>query len=147
MKGRKPDLKNVIPLKGGPAPKAVPAALDFMTDEARRVWDELAPALVAKDRLAPEYRYQFAAYCEQVARFIEAIACVAIEGTYYSVKTRNGLQQKKTAAFSIQLESVGMMNRLSALFGLSPVDEARLGISGQGDLFAAMMDQLRNGTD
>jgi len=40
------------------------------------------------------------------------------------------------------------MRRDSALFGLSPVDDARLkGGGSQGDLFAEVMNQLKNGTD
>lgn len=144
MKGRKPDLQNVIPMKGGPVvSRPVPDAPDFMTDEARRVWDELAGLLVSKDRLQPHYTYQFAAYCESVANFIAATACIALEGTYYETETRNGRQQKKTASWGIQQEAIATMTRVSALFGLSPVDEARLRVTGQGDLFDDVMRQLR----
>ena len=148
MKGRKPNLPpNVIPMKGdGPITKPVPEAPEFMRDEARKVWDELAGELVAKDRLQPLYVYSFATYCESVASFIEATACLAMEGYYFETQTRNGRQQKKRAMWGVQQEAISAMTRLSALFGLSPVDEARLKGGGQGDLFEDVMRQLRDGT-
>ncbi|MDR7125511.1 P27 family phage terminase small subunit [Pseudotabrizicola sp. 4114] len=145
MKGAKPDLRNVIPMKGDVAPRPVPDAPEFMSDTARKVWDELAGVLVGKGRLEPSYVYQFAAYCESVANFIETTACLAIEGKYYETKTRNGLQQKKTASWGQQQEAMSAMARGAALFGLSPVDEARLKVTGQGDLFDDLMKQLKNG--
>lgn len=147
-KGRKPDLQNVVPMKqGGAVPRSVPDAPDFMSDIGRKVWDELAGFLVARGRLEPHFSYQFAAYCEATAAFIQTTACLAMEGFYYEAQTRNGKQQKKTASWSQQQESIAAMSRLSALFGLSPVDEARLKVTGQGDLFDDLLKQLKNGTD
>lgn len=148
MKGRKPNLPpNVIPMKGDARiGKPVPDAPEFMREEARRVWDELAGELVAKDRLQPLYLYSFASYCESVASFIEATACLAMDGYYFETMTRNGRQQKKVAMWGIQQEAIATMTRLSALFGLSPVDEARLKGGGQGDLFDDIMQQLKHGT-
>ncbi|MEL7167519.1 MAG: P27 family phage terminase small subunit [Pseudomonadota bacterium] len=148
MKGRKPSLDNVVPMKDGDdiAPKPVPPAPEFLSDEARRVWDEMAADLVAQDRLLPRYEYQFAAYCEAVSNFIAATHSIAVEGMYYETKTRNGIQQKKRAPFGIQQESMAQMSRLGALFGLSPVDDRRLGAGAQGDLFDEVLKQI-NGTD
>ncbi len=50
MKGRKPDLQNVIPMKGS-IQKETPVAPDFLDDLARDVWDELVPELVKKARM------------------------------------------------------------------------------------------------
>lgn len=145
MRGKKPNLNNVVPMKGD-IQKHVPEPPEYMSDEARKVWDELAPELVKKDRLEPLYAYQFASYCECVSNFISATACLALEGLYYETKTRNGVQQKKRAAWGIQQEAMAGMRRDSALFGLSPVDATRLTSGGQGDLFDEVMKQL-NGTD
>lgn len=145
MKGKKPNLQNVVPMKGE-MQRHVPAAPEFLDDEARKVWDELAPELVRKERLEPLYAYQFASYCACVANFLAATACLALEGLYYETKTRNGVQQKKRAAWGIQQEAMAGMRRDSALFGLSPVDASRLTAEGQGDLFDEVMKQL-NGTD
>lgn len=145
MKGRKPNLQNVVPMKGDMA-RHVPEAPLFLRDEARRVWEELAPVVAGKDRLLPEYIYQFASYCENVHSFIEATTVLALEGTFYEVKTRNGLQKKRNPAAVHQSEAMNAMRRDSALFGMSPVDAARLEVGAQGDLFDQVMNQL-NGTD
>lgn len=144
MKGAKPKAENVIPMKGA-ARRAVPDAPDFLCDEGRDVWEQLAPLMIAKDRLEPHFEFQFAAYCEAVAAFIRASHCRAMDGDSYSVKTRNGLQQKKTAAVGLQVQAMADMNRLSALFGLTPVDERRLSSSGQGDLFKDLLKQINGG--
>lgn len=146
MKGRMPNLQNVVPFRGDDIDRSSPEAPDWMTDQARQVWAELAGLLVAKDRLRPEYVYQFAGYCESVANFYNATASLAVEGYFFETKTRNGLQQKKRAMWGIQQEALGAMTRLSALFGLSPVDDSRLKTGGQGDLFDSLMDQLKNGS-
>ncbi len=145
MKGKKPSLENVVPMKADLA-KPVPVAPDFLGNTARDVWDELAPALVAKDRLDPLYQYQFGCYCENVAAFIAATNDLALHGYYYETKTRNGEQQKKRAAWGQQQEAMNQMRRDAALFGLSPVDDTRLSGGGQGDLFDDMMAQLKGGS-
>jgi P27 family predicted phage terminase small subunit len=126
----------------GDIQKNVPDAPEYMTDIGRRVWGQLAAGLVAKDRLEPHYVPMFAAYCESVSNFIDATHCLAMEGLYYETQTRNGKQQKKTAPWGLQQEAMGQMQRLGALFGMSPVDERRLGTGGQGDLFAEVLAVL-----
>jgi P27 family predicted phage terminase small subunit len=131
MKGAKPTVNNVIPMMGD-IQKNVPDAPEYMTDNGRKVWGQLAAGLVAKDRLEPHYVPMFAAYCESVSNFIDATHCLAMEGK----------QQKKTAPWGLQQEAMGQMQRLGALFGMSPVDERRLGAGSQGDLFADVLAVL-----
>lgn len=142
MKGRKPDLRNVVPMKSDTV-RAAPPAPDFLCDTGRAVWDELAPMLVQKDRLDPLFQYQFASYCASVASFIAATNDLALHGHWYETKTRNGIQQKKRASWGQQVEAMNHMRRDAALFGLSPVDDARLSGGGQGDLFADVLAQLK----
>ncbi|WP_322889318.1 MULTISPECIES: P27 family phage terminase small subunit [unclassified Yoonia] len=146
MKGRKPQPSNVIPMKGA-APRHAPEAPEFLSEQGRKVWEELAPVMVMKDRLEPHHVYQFAAYCESVSNFIAATHALACEGMYYDTITRNGKQQKITAASRLQEGAMATMRQNGALFGLSPVDDARLKSGAQGDLFADVLDQLKNGTD
>ena len=96
MKGRKPSMENVVPMREE-MPKPVPAPHDLMSDAAKEVWERLAPELVKFDRLKPHFEDIFAAYCESVADVIELSSNIALEGRTYSVQTRNGMQQKKTA--------------------------------------------------
>ncbi|MCG7623197.1 phage terminase small subunit P27 family [Epibacterium sp. Ofav1-8] len=146
MKGRKPNLENVIPMKGD-MPKEVPAAPDWMDEIARDVWDELVPELVKKERMELLFKYQFSSYCVAVANFITSTNTVAMEGQFYDTgKGRNGNQKRHHPALKLQEASAATMRRDAALFGLSPVDEARLGAGSQGDLFDEVMKQL-NGTD
>jgi len=144
MKGAKPDLGNVIPMKGD-AGDPVPDPLDFMTELGKEVWGDLAPELARMGRLKIHFRHQFASYCEACANFIRATNEIELHGVWYETKTRNGTQQKKSAAWTTQQESMNQMRRDSALFGLSPVDEARIGAGGQGDLFDELMAQLKGG--
>lgn len=146
MRGSKPTLDNVIPMKGDMATRHIPEPLPHMAGRAVEVWKELAPLLVAKDRLDPLYLFQFASYCEAVANFIDATFSLSMDGLYYEVQTRNGKQQKATAAFRAQQEAMNQMRRDSALFGLSPVDAARISAGSQGDLFDDIMRKI-DGTD
>jgi P27 family predicted phage terminase small subunit len=146
MKGRKPDLQNVIPMKGD-IQKEIPTAPDFLDDIARDVWDELVPELVKKERMELLYKYQFASYCAAVSNFITSTNTVAMEGQFYDTgEGRNGNQKRKHPALTLQETAMTAMRRDAALFGLSPVDAARLGDGGQGDLFDQVMAQL-NGTN
>lgn len=144
MKGRKPNMDNVVPMREE-MPKPVPAAHDLMSEPAKAVWERLAPELVKFDRLKPHFEDIFAAYCESVADVIELTSNIALEGRTYAVKTRNGMQQKKTANWQARQDALANMRQLGALFGMTPVDEARLSTGAQGDLFDDLLRQLRGG--
>lgn len=96
MKGSKPKVDNVIPMKGD-GQRPVPDAPEFMSTEGREVWGRLAPVMMVKNRLEPHYEDLFAAYCEAVADFIRHTGDLAMMGSYYQTKTRNGVQEKKRA--------------------------------------------------
>ena len=78
-----------------------------------------------------------------MADVIELSSNIALEGRTYSVMTRNGLQQKKTANWQARQDALANLRQLGALFGMTPVDEARLSSGGQGDLFDDLLRQLR----
>ena len=144
MQGRKPELGNVIPMKAEFAlERPVPPAPEFMSDEGRRVWDDLAPHLVKLDRLKPIYELQFAAYCESAADFIRFTGEIAAFGSWFVTETRNGKQEKKRATWGQRNDALSNMQRLATVFGLTPVDERRLDSGGQGDLFADLMAELK----
>ena len=146
MKGRKPNLQNVVPMKGD-IQKEIPAAPDFLCDIGRDVWDELAPELAKRGRLELLYKYQFGSYCAAVANFISSTDTLAMEGLFYETgKGRNGNQRRRHPALTLQENSTSIMRRDSALFGLSPVDASRRDTGVQGDFLKNVLDQL-NGTD
>ncbi len=141
MKGAKPKMDNVVPMKGD-AVLHIPEAPEFMSEEGRAAWERVAPELVRKARLAPEWTDMFAAYCEACGDFIRYTGEIAAFGSWYEVETRNGLQQKKRATTGLRQDAIANMTRIGALFGLSPVDEQRMKTVGQGDLFRELMDQI-----
>jgi len=145
MKGAKPQISNVVPMKGD-MPKPVPEPHELMSETAKRVWQELAPEMVRLNRLEPRHEHMFAAYCETVADVVELTSNIAINGRTYEVKTRNGLQQKKTADWQARQDALATMTRIGALFGMSPVDDNRLAMGGQGDLFDQLLSKVY-GTD
>lgn len=149
MKGAKPKLSVVIPMKGEAtdqnAEALAPIPPSELSDRGLAAWDRLAPLMIKKGRLEPHFYDMFAAYCEAVADVIELSIEVALSGRTYEVQTRNGLQQKKTAAWQTRQDALATMKQFGALFGLSPVDEARLGSAEQGDLFAEMARVINGG--
>lgn len=144
MKGAKPSLQNVIPMKGDMV-RPAPDAPDHLQPEDREVWERLAPILVNKGRLEPEYEDSFAAFCIMAGQVFRSASDIAILGTYYEAETRNGIQQKHRAAWVQLQQAIAVMNQLSARFGLTPVDDARLKGGGQGDLFDDLMRKLDGG--
>ncbi len=133
MKGPKPTLQLVTPMKGD-APRDVPQPPAFLSEEGRAVWDRLAPVMVRKDRLELHFHDLFAAYCESAADFMQFTIDLVADGYSYVSETRNGRQEKKRAAWGQRQEALQNMQRIGALFGLSPVDEQRISSGGQGDL-------------
>lgn len=134
MKGAKPGLGNVIPMKGD-MPFHVPAAPDFMSDEGREVWGRLAPIMAQKSRLEPQHVDLFGAYCEACADFIRFTGDIAAFGSWFETEGRHGKQEKRRVVWTQRNDALATMQRISALFGMSPVDERRLDGGGQGDLF------------
>lgn len=145
MKGQTPKLGNVIPMRGD-VQKPVPPAPDLLSEGAKKVWDRLAPEMVRKERLEPIYEDIFAQFCEAANDVIELSSIIAMDGRTYTVETRNGLQQKKTAAWQARLDALATLKALGGLFGMSPVDDKRLANPGQADLFENVAAML-NGTD
>lgn len=142
MKGAKPNLKNVVPMKGDEVQTA-PDAPDHLSEHGEMVWNRLAQLMVSKKRLEPHFHDLFAAYCESCADYIRFTIEIADYGSFYESLGRNGKQEKHRAAWKQRQESLASMQRLSALFGMSPVDEARIATGGQGDFLAALQAAMR----
>ncbi|SOC11410.1 P27 family predicted phage terminase small subunit [Rhodobacter sp. JA431] len=138
MRGAKGKLSVVTPMKGDD--EAVPPPLDFMSPDARDVWARLAPQLVKLKRLEPHFHELFASYCEEVAVYIAMTKDIGAHGvTYETGQGRNGNQKRTRPEVHLRKSTLESMIRLGALFGLSPVDEKRLGNANQGDLFEDLM--------
>ncbi|MCW2304865.1 hypothetical protein M2324_003279 [Rhodovulum sulfidophilum] len=85
MRGQKPKLDNVVPMKADQT-VPVPEAPDWMSAEGRDAWERLAPELAAKRRLDPTYHDPFAIYCEAVADVIRFTGDIAAFGSWYEVE-------------------------------------------------------------
>ncbi|MBL4808212.1 MAG: P27 family phage terminase small subunit [Rhodobacteraceae bacterium] len=143
MKGRKPNNVTKLPFKGDMEGVAVPDPAPDMSEDAAKVWREIAPILIRQSRLLPQYRPMFRVWCEAFSDYLKFTYAVHTDGDYYTVKTRNGDQMKKHAAASLRQDAIANMSRVGALFGLSPVDDQRFEGGGQGDL----LDQLKKALD
>lgn len=141
MRGAKPSLNNVVPMKGD-AVRRAPDAPAHLGVEGREIWERLAPILINKGRLEPEYEESFMGFCFMAGQAQRLYAKIAEEGTEYEVETRNGKQQKHSPSWIQVQQAIAHMNQISARFGLSPVDDARLKGGAQGDLFKDLLGAL-----
>ena len=156
MRGAKPKLKNVIPMRPDDVDaakmrkaatrrainKLMPRNLsDDIKAEYKRVADILADPTV--DRLKARYIDVIIEYCRATIRlrgFRDAMPTLNLE--IYRVKSRNG-DQVKSHPYVAQLnETWRQWRSLVAMLGLSPTDERNL-LPGQGDLFDESEEYFR----
>ncbi len=148
MRGRKPALKNVVPMRPDGADEAelrarviadrvselMPRGLPKpVQKEFKRVGAMLAAPTV--DRFKPQYMDTIVEYCRATSRlqsFRDVLDTLGKE--IYRVETRNGLQVKSHPYVAQMNETWRQWRSLVAMLGLSPTDERNL-LPGQGDLF------------
>jgi phage terminase small subunit len=148
MRGAKPKLKNVIPMRPDDEDAAklraqatrrlirslMPRDLPpDVTKEFQRVAKILADPAV--DRLKARYLDTIVEYCRATMRLRSLRAAMpTLNMEVYRVNTRNG-DQVKTHPYVAQVnETWRQWRSLVAMLGLSPTDERNL-LPGQGDLF------------
>jgi P27 family predicted phage terminase small subunit len=149
MRGAKPKLKNVVPMRPDDVEvarlrqKAIRRAIaqlmprGKMSDELKAEWRRVAKILAdpTVDRLKARYVDTILEYCRATVRlrnFREAMPTLNLE--VYRVQSRNG-DQVKSHPYVAQLnETWRQWRSLVAMLGLSPTDERNL-LPGQGDLF------------
>ncbi|GAB5505798.1 MAG: P27 family phage terminase small subunit [Rhizobiaceae bacterium] len=149
MRGRKPKIDNVVPMREATDPRSAEAREQAtrevikklmprgMSKEMQAEWKRVARVLAdpTVDRLKPRYVDVIREYCQACVRLRtlrEAMPTVAAE--VYRVKSRNG-DQIKSHPFVAQVnEQWRQWRSLVAMLGLSPTDERNL-LPGQGDLF------------
>ena len=106
---------------------------DWLSDDAKAQWQELAPKLEMLGLLTEQDTNAFAAYCQAYAKWKEAEMFLNENGSI--VKTPSGYWQQ-VPQVSISLQNLKIMLSLSNRFGLTPADRARLD-----------MEQLPNSND
>lgn len=108
-------------------------APEELSDDARAVWDQLAPDLIRVGVLTAWDVPAFVMVCEVLARYRQATKLV--NGSALLVQGPNGFV--KNPALLVQREAEVTFAQLGARFGLTPSDRSQLkveppGASGQG---------------
>lgn len=149
MRGRKPKLDNVVPMRGDAERqedlrheaierqirKLQPRGLSVeLRAEWRRVGRLLADPTV--DRLKPRFVDTISEYCQAVVRLRTLRAAMPkISMEIYRIDNGRNGAQVKTHPYVAQInETWRQWRSLVAMLGLSPADERNM-IPGQGDLF------------
>lgn len=100
-----------------------------MSEEARAVWDQLAPDLIDKRVLTPWDTHTFAVFCEAVAAYHENRKLM---GKKYTDRGAAG-GVIKSPHWQIMRDAAETMAKYSARFGLTPGDRAALKVeAGEG---------------
>lgn len=147
MRGRKPNVPNVIPFRGDGAARSE-AAIRVMVkklqpkwfdDETKREWRRVATILAqpSLERLKPHYVDVIAEYCRLCVRLRLLYAAFEnIDAEYYDKDGgRYGDQRKTDPRVAQRNETWRQWNSLRMSLGLDPASERNL-LPGQGDLFS-----------
>jgi P27 family predicted phage terminase small subunit len=102
---------------------------EYLSNEARSVWERVAPELEAKRILAPRYLDTFGAWCESVARFRQAAALVAERGVI--VEGHDGYLVSNPAGKEFS-RYANLVRLLGQQFGLTPAAAAGMGQQAVG---------------
>jgi phage terminase small subunit len=148
MRGAKPKLKNVIPMRPDDVDaakmrrkaqqalirKLMPKGIsEELATEFKRVAEILADPKV--DRLKPKFLDTVVEYCRCTIRLRSLRAAMpTLADEIYCIETRNGDQVKSHPYVAQVNEEWRKWRSLVAMLGLSPTDERNM-LPGQGDLF------------
>lgn len=110
---------------GEPEPSsAMPLPPAFLQGVARDRWNELAPKLNAMGLLGELDGDKLAAYCVAWAKLVETTNYLNEPGNGHWYESEFG--PKKHPASAVQDAALDKVNRLGALFGMSPSDRVGL---------------------
>lgn len=136
--GRKPKSERLKVLQGRPGkrpltnepkpPPVAPECPDWLADEAKAEWRRVAPKLERLGLLTEIDRTALAAYCQEYARWVEAEAVLAKEGTV--VKTEKGYLYQRPE-LGIARKALQSIKGWCAEFGLTPSSRARMNLPEQ----------------
>jgi len=110
MKGAKPAMSNVVPMKGDGL--TTPEPLDWMSGHGREVWAELTPILVRNRHWQPQFAYEWAEYCEAAGDFVRFTGDIAAFGSWReNGGGRNGIMEKDRRVWRQRAEAMATMQR------------------------------------
>ncbi|MGI8310681.1 phage terminase small subunit P27 family [Saccharopolyspora hattusasensis] len=103
-------------------PEQEVACPEWLSDEAKKIWERLAPGLIARNVLTPWDADAFTVLCESLARYKAATALV--NGSALLVQGSTGLV--RNPALQVQSEAERAFLTYAARFGLTPSDRQAL---------------------
>lgn len=101
---------------------------EWLSNDAKQLWYQLAPDLIAQKVLTPWDVPAFAAMCTCWSFWRSAVAQVQRDGI--AVVGHNNRTSKHPAG-QIARDNLSLFNNLAARFGLTPSDRSKLTIDGQ----------------
>jgi len=113
-----------IPPKGEVVPPR------WLGEEARQVWDAVAPVCIAMKTLTVADVYAFGKYCECFARWLELTALLRQKGSIYTLKDAKG-KPKYVHEFPQAAEQrrlYELLLRMEVQFGLTPAARSRINV-------------------
>lgn len=134
VRGTRPDRVN----HNEPKPEGEVTAPTTLSNGARKVWDSLAPDLIAQKILTTWDVDTFAAFCELVVQNRDANADLAENGNRITVpvrELRDGTviySTQKNPAWTVVRESSALLVTLGGRFGLNPSDRSALKVGDAG---------------
>ena len=135
MKGRKPKPTLLTMLDGNPGKRplnehepitlqGVPAAPEWLDDEAKAEWERIIPDLAEMGVLSRADRPALTAYCTAWSRWVEAEGMVRKFGMI--VKSPEKGFPMKSPYLSIADQALETMRKLLVEFGLTPSSRSRI---------------------
>jgi P27 family predicted phage terminase small subunit len=108
---------------------AVPDAPDWLSDEAKAAWDELATVLAPMMVVSPSDAISLAQLAEYLAQWKKATAALKRYGEVMPTRDESGkiVGFRRSPWVAMQMEYGLMLRRLMAEFGMTPSARARLG--------------------
>ncbi len=115
-------------------PEGVPECPDWLDDEAKAAWHDVAPMLESMGVLTRVDGHALARYCRLWSRWRKAEAFIAEKGDMYPLRDENGsvkyFHQWPQVAIANKLAQ--QLTKLEAEFGMTPSSRARLAVNPSG---------------
>lgn len=111
-----------------------PARPQWLTGDAKKLWDVLAPQLEAMNVLAKIDREALARYCQLWMRWREVERFIAKEGSTYEMLTKDGEScgPRPYPQVKIASDLASHLSRLEREFGLTPASRASVEVMDDG---------------
>lgn len=111
-------LASEAPPKGAPPPE--------LNDQARRIWEAIAPELTRLNFLRDIDRQAFARYCVHLARWWDLTQDLAAHGETYVTESNHGTMERVRPAFIVRERTEKRLEVAEDRFGLNPASRQQI---------------------